>query len=208
MAEEAVQRSEKFLEQIVENIPNMIFVKDAENLGFVRFNKAGEDLLGYSREDLLGKNDYDFFPAAQADFFIAKDRAVLAEGKLLDISEEEIETKNKGKRILHTKKIPILNADGTSQFLLGISEDITERKQSEEKILRLAAIVQSSDDAIIGETLDGTITSWNKGAENIYGYKEHEVIGKPITILAPHDQEAEIQGFLEQIKSGKIIEEP
>ena len=203
LAEDAIQRSEKFLEQIVENIPNMIFVKDAENLRFVRLNKAGENLLGYSREDLLGKNDYDLFPAAQADFFIAKDRAVLADRKLLDISEEEIETKLKGKRILHTQKIPILNADGSAKFLLGISEDITERKQSEEQSLRLAAIVESSDDAIIGETLDGTITTWNKGAESIYGYKEHEVVGKPIAILAPHDREAENQGLLEQIKRGK-----
>ncbi len=205
VAEEAVQRSEKFLEQVVENIPNMIFVKEAESLRFVRFNKAGEDLLGYSREDLLGRNDYDLFPAAQADFFTAKDRAVLAEGKLFDISEEEISTKNKGKRILHTKKIPIIDADGTTQFLLGISEDITERKQSEEKNLRLAAIVESSDDAIIGKTLDGTITSWNKGAERIYGYKKNEVVGKPITILAPDDREDEILGFLEQIKGGESV---
>ena len=84
-AEETVQRSEKFLEQVLENIPNMIFVKEAENLRFVRFNRAGEDLLGYSREALLGKNDYDFFPLAQADFFTARDRAVLTDGKLLDI---------------------------------------------------------------------------------------------------------------------------
>ena len=73
------------------------------------------------------------------------------------------------------------------------------------KELRLAAIVESSDDAIIGKTMDGTITSWNKGAEKIYGYKEHEVVGKPITILAPHDREDEIQGFLEQIKNGKSV---
>jgi two-component system cell cycle sensor histidine kinase/response regulator CckA len=161
-AEEAVQRSEKFLEQIVENIPNMIFVKDAENLSFLRFNKAGEELLGSSRKDLLGKNDYDFFPANQADSFVAKDRAVLTEGKLVDIPEEEILTKHKGERILHTKKIPILDANGTSKFLLGISEDITERKQSEETNLRIAAIVESSEDAIIGKTLDDTVDSnWN-----------------------------------------------
>ncbi len=203
--EDALQKSEKFLEQVVENIPDMIFVKDAENLRFVRFNKAGEDLLGYDREDLLGKNDYDFFPAAQAEFFVAKDKAVLVEGKLLDIPEEEISTKNHGKRILHTKKIPIPNADGTAQFLLGISQDITDHKQSEEKNLRLAAIVESSDDAIIGTTVDGTITSWNKGAERLYGYKEHEVVGKSITILTPHDREDEILGFLEQIKSGKSV---
>ena len=205
LMQEDLQKSQKFLDQVVENIPDMLFVKDAENLSFVRFNKAGEELLGYSREDLIGKSDYNFFPASQADFFIAKDREVLRKGKLVEIPEEEIDTRLKGKRILHTKKIPILNADGSAQFLLGISEDITERKQSEEKNLRLATIVDSSDDAIISKTLDGTITSWNKGAERIYGYKEHEVIGKPISSLAPHDREDEIQGFLEQIRSGGTV---
>ena len=61
-AEEALKESEKFLDSIVENIPNMIFVKDAKDLRFVKFNKAGEELLGYKRTNLYGKNDYDFFP--------------------------------------------------------------------------------------------------------------------------------------------------
>ena len=91
------------------------------------------------------------------------------------------------------------------QMLLSIGVNITERKRAEAAVLLLAAIVESSDDAIIGKTLDGTITSWNKGAEKIYGYKEHEVVGKPITILAPHDREDEIKGFLEQIKNGKSV---
>ncbi|MFH0821899.1 MAG: ABC transporter substrate binding protein, partial [Pseudomonadota bacterium] len=68
-AEEALREREEFLSSIVENIPDMIFIKDAKELRFVRFNKAGEKLLGYKREDLIGKNDYDFFPKEQADFF-------------------------------------------------------------------------------------------------------------------------------------------
>ncbi len=205
-AEDSLRKSEDFLNQILENIPNMIFVKDASELRFIRFNKAGEQLLGYSRDELLGKNDYDFFPKEQADFFVYRDRAVLNDGKLLEIAEEEILTKNKGKRILRTKKIPIIDADGSAKFLLGISEDITEVKLAEEKNLRFAAIVDSSDDAIIGKTLDGIISSWNKGAERIYGYKEQEVLGKSIMILVPDDFKDELLLLLEQLRSGKLLQ--
>lgn len=126
-----------FLDSILENIPNMIFVKDAKDLRFLRFNKAGEELLGYKKADLLGKNDFDFFPQEQAEFFTSKDRAVLESGFELDIPEEPLATKN-GMRILHTKKIPILDDSGRPQYLLGISEDITDNKRIEEQRLRLA----------------------------------------------------------------------
>lgn len=125
--EEETLRTSAFLDQIIENIPDMIFIKDAKNLRFVRFNKAGEKLLGISRNDMIGKNDHDFFPPEEADFFIEKDRQVLKEGRLVEIPEEVIHTKN-GVRILHTKKIPILDADKKPIYLLGISEDVTDRK--------------------------------------------------------------------------------
>lgn len=131
---EALKFSENFLNSIVENIPNMIFVKDAKELKFVRFNKAGEELLGYSKEELIGKNDYDFFPEHEADFFIAKDKKVFDTGKLLEIEEESIHTKYKGVRILETKKIPILDSSGTPIYLLGISSDITDRKKIETEL--------------------------------------------------------------------------
>jgi PAS domain S-box-containing protein len=112
----------------------MVFVKDAKDLRFVKFNKAGENLLGYSRQELLGKNDYDFFPEDQADFFTSKDTEVIDSSQLLDTPEEKIQTKNQGERILHTKKIPLRNHEGIPQYLLGISEDITERKRSEKEL--------------------------------------------------------------------------
>ena len=128
------RQAEMFFDSIVDQIPNMIFVKDARELKFVHINKAGEELLGYSRDDLIGKSDYDFFPSEQADFFTAKDRRVLAEGRLEDILEEPIHTRHKGLRILHTKKIPLSDALGRPQYLLGISEDITLRKQTEQAL--------------------------------------------------------------------------
>ncbi len=134
-SDQDLRRANMFLDSIVENIPLMIFVKDAEELRFERFNRAGEELLGRSREDLLGKNDHDFFPADQAEFFQAKDRQTLRGGVVVDIPEEPIETPH-GVRWLHTKKIPLLDEHGTPLHLLGISEDITDKKLAREELER------------------------------------------------------------------------
>jgi PAS domain S-box-containing protein len=133
-AEEHVRTSETFLSSVLDYLPNMVFVKDARDLRFVRFNKAGEELLGRSRNELLGKTDYDFFPKEQADFFTDKDRTVIESRQLLDIPDEPIQTKGKGLRHLHTKKIPLYDDTGQPQYLVGISEDITERKRAEEEL--------------------------------------------------------------------------
>jgi two-component system sensor histidine kinase UhpB len=135
-AEVELRRSELFLESIVEHIPNMIFVKDAKELRFVRFNKAGEELLGHTRQNLIGKSDYDLFPKDEADFFTGADRDVLRNRTVLDIPEEPILTQGKGLRYLHTKKIPIVDENDQPLYLLGISEDITERKRAENQLQR------------------------------------------------------------------------
>ncbi|MBI3569832.1 MAG: PAS domain S-box protein [Gammaproteobacteria bacterium] len=129
-AETKLRESEQDLGAIVENLPLMVFAKDAQRLRFVRFNRAGEDLLGIPRADLLGKTDRDFFPPAQAEFFIAKDRETLERGETVDIPEEPIDTPL-GRRLLHTRKVVVRDPEGQPRYLLGISEDITERKRAE-----------------------------------------------------------------------------
>jgi PAS domain S-box-containing protein len=136
-------KANRFLDAIIENIPHMIFVKDAERLAFERFNRAGEALLGVTRDELIGKNDYDFFPADQAQFFQAKDRNTLESKALLDISEEPIETP-RGTRWLHTKKVPILGENGAPAYLLGISEDITDRKRAAQALMRAKEAAESA----------------------------------------------------------------
>jgi len=147
-AEEKTKQSEGFLHAIVENIPNMLFVKDAKELRFLMFNKAGEELLGFSRKDLIGKNDYDFFPHHEADFFTSKDRDVLKSGKGIDIPDESIQTNFLGERRLHTKKIPLFNENGQPEYLLGISEDITEQIKTEKALRKSEALLAQANQSL------------------------------------------------------------
>jgi len=141
--EEENRRTQKFLHSIVENIPNMIFIKNAKELRFIYCNKAAEDLMGCSREKFMGKNAYEFFSKEEADFITGKEQEVLETRNLVDIPEEVLLTKPKGVRILHTKIMPILDEGGTPQFLLGIAEDVTERKRAEEELQRAQEILET-----------------------------------------------------------------
>lgn len=138
-AEQELRDSNRFLDSIFENIPIMVFIKDAADLRFVRYNKAGQSLLGYSQDQLVGKNVYDIYPKEDAESFTAKDREVLERGVLMDISEETIHTATGATRILHTRKIPIFDDGGKPRYLLGISADVTERRRAEEQIKSLNA---------------------------------------------------------------------
>lgn len=132
-SQEEMKSVNTFLDTVLENIPDMVFVKDAGELRFVRLNKAAEQMLGVSANEMIGKNDFDFFPDGQAEFFTMKDREVLASKQMLDIPEELIETKQ-GTRWLHSKKLPLTFGEGNPGFLLGISRDITEQKKYVDEI--------------------------------------------------------------------------
>ena len=201
-----VDKRSFFLNSIIQNIPDMIFVKDAKDLKFELFNNAGEKLLGHRTKDLIGKNDYDFFPKKQAEFFISKDKKVLKSKTLLDIKEEPIQTKN-GLRFLHTKKIPLLDKKGKSQYLLGISEDITERKKIEE---RLKEYQEEKFKAIFDNAIDGIalydlknkkISTANQAFCNMLGYNLKSVEKIGIKDIHPKEYFPKIlKGFQNQMK--------
>lgn len=128
-----LRRVNLFLDAAFESLPLMVFVKEAKKLSFVRVNRQCEKITGMTRAQFIGKNDFDYFPPEQARFFQEKDRATLASGELTDIVEEPIETAH-GRRWLHTRKVPLSDKDGTPLFLLGISEDITDRKREAEEL--------------------------------------------------------------------------
>ena len=131
---EQLQKTSSFLDAVIDNLPGMLFVKTFPDCRLVLLNRAGEDLLGYTRTEYLGKTDYDFFPKEQADHFIARDRVVLESGETQITPEEQITTQYRGVRLLKTIKVPVKDKDGKPQYLLGFSEDITERKATEQQL--------------------------------------------------------------------------
>jgi two-component system cell cycle sensor histidine kinase/response regulator CckA len=136
-AEEDAQRLTTFLDSIVENIPAMVFVKDAADLRYQLFNRGAERLTGRRRQDVLGRNASEVgLPPEQAAAFEQIDREVLRAGVLVDVPEEPVTTGAGEQRWLHTKKIPILDAAGGPRYLLGISLDITEGKRAAEALRR------------------------------------------------------------------------
>ena len=175
-AEHKLQQSERELATIIDSLPLMMFLKETDELRFMQFNRAGEQLLGLSRDELLGKNDYDFFPRAQADFFTAKDREVIAAGNTIDIPEEPVQTPS-GERILHTRKTVITDAEGKPIYLLGLSEDITEAKQIQDELARFKATLDQTQDCVFMFAADSLQYFYvNQGATFLVGYSNEELM--------------------------------
>ncbi|WP_312407051.1 EAL domain-containing protein [Rhizobium sp.] len=131
-AQNELASTQIFLNAVVESIPSMVFVKEASDGKFVLLNKAGEQLLGTSRHDLIGKSDLDLFNQEDAERFREADKAVVASGKLVTIENEPLATSS-GIRSLRTQKIGVPDAFGNPRYLLGISEDVTERLKVEQR---------------------------------------------------------------------------
>ncbi len=208
-AEGELARTNVFLDAIIENIPDMIFVKDADSLLFQRFNRAGEELLGWAREELLGKTDHDFYPREQADFFHAKDRETLRNKVLVDVPEEPISTRSQGLRWLHTKKVPVLDDLGEPLYLLGISEDITARKESDERARalekELASVIECVPVAVITWGIDGNIASWNPGAERLYQMSAADAIGTVIERFVPGTEREPFRELVARVRAGDKV---
>jgi diguanylate cyclase (GGDEF)-like protein/PAS domain S-box-containing protein len=137
-AENELRRTRAFLDTVIENVPSMLFVKEPREQRYILVNRAGEQLLGVPREDLIGKNDYDLYPREEAEVFIARDREILEGDRSEVVDEEPIHTIHNGVRFVTTKRLAIRDDSGAPQYLLGVAEDITERKRAEERIAHLA----------------------------------------------------------------------
>ncbi|MBI5251899.1 MAG: PAS domain S-box protein, partial [Desulfomonile tiedjei] len=190
-AEVEAKRMRSLVDSIIQNLPTAVFLKEAENLQFALWNKASEQLYGYSSSEVIGKTSYDLFPPPQADSFNAQDLETLRRGGLLDITEEQVKVKNTGLRFMHTKKLPIFDDSGLPRYLLGISEDITDWKKAEADLVaareaaaaeanKLRAMIEGMDAGIVVADADHTITEVNSWFLEKVGMKRDELIGRDL----------------------------
>jgi PAS domain S-box-containing protein len=146
-AEEETKRIKSLLDSIIANLPTAVFLKNAGDFKYVLWNKACEQSYGYSSEEVLGKGPHDLFPGPEADVYCEQDRQTLMQGTLIEIPEQTVTTKSGGARTFHTKKLPIFDEAGSPRFLLGISEDITERKEAEKMLIRAREAAEQASKA-------------------------------------------------------------
>jgi PAS domain S-box-containing protein len=202
-AEAARAESEQRLQAILDNSATVIFLKDLTGC-YLLVNHRFEELFHVAKSAVVGRTDYDVFPAETADRLRESDRRVLDHGGPLAI--EENVPHDDGIHTYIAIKFPLKGPDGDVTGVCGIATDITERKQLETASLRLAAIVESSGDAIIGKDLNGVITSWNKGAELIFGYRADEAVGHHISMLAAPGRLNETPEILSHVREGERVE--
>jgi PAS domain S-box-containing protein len=188
--------------RLFETAQDGILILDAGTGQVVDANPFMKALLGYSQEEFLGRKLWDIGPFKGE----AASKVAFAELQLKDRLRYEglpLETKD-GQRV-EVEFISNAYLEGTKRLIQCNIRDTTERRQAEKTALRLAAIVESSEDAIIGKNLEGIVESWNRGAQKIFGYTAAEMIGRSIAPLIPVEQLDEEKQILEKIKRDESV---
>jgi PAS domain S-box-containing protein len=204
LAEEALRRSERKLTLHLQQTALGVIEWDRE-FRATEWNPAAEAIFGYGRGEALGRSAVELIlPPEIVDEINAVWNNLLRQtGGTHNVNEN---VTRDGRRILcEWFNTPLADGTGRVMGVMSLVQDITERSRSEDTARLLSAIVENSDDAIIGKTLDGIITNWNRGAEAVYGYRSDEVIGKPITVLVPVERKFEESRILERLRRGEHI---
>jgi PAS domain S-box-containing protein len=201
-AEEALRGSETRFRTFVDHAADALFIYDFEQGTIVDVNRQACESLGYTRQELIGTMGLAFDQNV--------DRAVTESiAERTAAGETVIDThwhQRKDGTLFPVEAHTSQYWYGGRRFLLKVARDISDRLRAEEERAYLASIVESSDDAIIGRSMEGIIQSWNRGAERLYGYTAQEAIGRPITMLIPPDRAKEFVSS-DRLKQGEWIEE-
>ena len=193
------------LAAIVENSNDAIFSRDLEHR-ISSWNASAERLLGYSAAEVVGKNVHALIVPADRMDEGTRNREQVVQGHVLRDFETVRRTKDGRLIDVSLTQSPIKDERGTVVGFSIILHDISERKRAEMEIAQLAAIVQDSNDAIIGRGLDHTITSWNAAAERLFGYSATEVIGQNLSeLIVPPDRLGEVERNRTQVARGKAV---
>lgn len=201
-----VTGAEERFRLLLEAAPEAIVVTKRDGR-IVGVNTQTERLFGYHREELFGQNVEVLLPQHVRHRHVKKRAAYFSHPRVRRMGKRlELNARRKdGTEFPVEVSFSPLETGGET-LVSGFIRDITEGKRSEELISHLAAIVETSDDAIIGESLDGTILSWNSGAERLYGYKAEEMVGRPLALLVPPRRTDEMARFMKAIRHGERVE--
>jgi PAS domain S-box-containing protein len=209
MASQVFERSpsdqaSRLLAAIVDSSDDVIISKNLDGI-ITSWNKTAERVFGYSAREAIGSHITLIIPKdrlAEEDTIIAR----VKRGERLEHFDTLRQRKDGTLIDLSLTISPVKDSSGRIVGASKVAREITDRKRVERSIALLAAIVDSSDDAIVSKTLDGIITSWNKSAEHMFGYRPEEVIGKHITLIIPHDRCDEEANIIERLRRGERID--
>jgi PAS domain S-box-containing protein len=205
----ALQESEAQLHLFAETVDEVFWMLSADESELLFVNPAYETLTGLSCQSAYED------PVAWMQLIHPEDQQHILNEQRQSGAGISIEYRDQEFRLVQPegrlkwvwlRSWPIFNAQGEIVARAGVAVDISQRKEMEETLSYAAAIIHSSDDAIIGKDLVGTIVSWNPGAERIYGYSIGEVIGQNISLLVPSDRPDEVPAILKRIKQGESVD--
>ncbi|HYE66682.1 MAG TPA: PAS domain S-box protein [Pyrinomonadaceae bacterium] len=208
-AEAAAQISEQRLSTMLRSIGDAVIATDAA--GRVTFmNHVAQELTGWKEEEATGKDLKEVFRIINEQTRQAVENPVskvLREGIVVGLANHTALVARDGtEKPIDDSGAPIKDPSGRINGVVLIFRDVTERQRFERARLQLAAIIESSDDAIIGKTLEGTITSWNESARRMYGYSAEEVVGRHISIIVPPERSEELSKIMERIRNGERVD--
>jgi PAS domain S-box-containing protein len=205
VAERALRASEERLSAIFAQAALGIAVANLEG----RFEEANHkfcEILGYSLDELRNHTFMDLTHPDDVLLTLEHIKA-LRSGEVDNYAIEKRYVRKDGSVVWSSATVTLLRKEsGEPERYIGIIQDISDRKRAEVALSRLAAVIEYSDDAIITKTLDSIITTWNPGAERVFGYRAEEVIGKPITILIPPQHVDEEPGIIDRLRRGERID--